>query len=356
MIFRSIRRLCVPRPSAPAAMNEHHAIKSIGRWLVASIAMLIIAASVMLGTALQVCSILGGDILADERQRAANAVDLLTTSGNRLDPGTIELIRQVAGLDNVHLSPTLPTDSREQALPLLGQVDGAVVYLVWTGSDFADRIYARFVPIRVPMMLIMLTILLAMILRVRGLVRDVERQRRLAHGQSRTDALTGLGNRLAFDTSMAARRAAATPFGLILFDLDHFKAVNDALGHAAGDGVLREIGQRLSAILGPGDQLARLGGDEFVMLCTSITGQAALSARARQAIAAIERPIDLAGRLVQVGASLGIVGADGDDLPDQTVLGAADAALYRAKAVAGSSFQFAGAMAGDPASVQLRYA
>ena len=92
------------------------------------------------------------------------------------------------------------------------------------------------------------------------------------------------------------------------------------------------------------------------MLCTSITGQAALSARARQAIAAIERPIDLTGRLVQVGASLGIVGADGDDLPDQTLLGAADAALYRAKAVAGSSFQFAGAMAGDPASVQLRYA
>ncbi|WP_193337548.1 GGDEF domain-containing protein [Devosia beringensis] len=342
MIFRSIRRFCVPRPVAPAALDEHHAIRSIGRWLMLSIAMLMVTAVVMLVTAMQVRTILDGGLLADERQRAANAIDLLTQEGESLNPRSMALIRQIAGLDDVRLSPTLPSGEREQALPLLRQQDGTVAYLVWTASGYADEIYARFVPIRVPLMLALLAVVLAMVMRVRGLVRDVERQRRLAHRQSRTDLVTGLANRLALETAMEALTAAATPFGIIIFDLDRFKAVNDALGHAAGDLVLRTVGQRLSDLLEPGDQLARLGGDEFVLLCVSRPDAASLALLARTCITLIEQPVPVMGRTVQVGASLGIVADIDIGLLPATLLAAADAALYRAKSRPGSNFEFAG--------------
>ena len=342
MIFRLIRRFCVPRSVAPAALDEHHAIKTIGRWLMASIAMLVIAAVVMVATALQVRATLEGGLLAAERQRAANAIDLLTINGKALDSGGVELIRQVSGLENAHMSPSLPTDRRLQALPLLGQANGAAGYLVWTASSFADEIYDRFLPIRVSFMVSMLVLVLAMVLRVRGLVRDVEQQRHLAHRQSRTDVVTGLANRLALETTMAELTAAATPFGVIIFDLDRFKAVNDALGHASGDLVLRTVGQRLSDLLEGDDQLARLGGDEFVLLCVSKPDAAALASLARACITLIEQPIPVMGQAVKVGASLGIVAHIAGGLLPSTVLAAADAALYRAKAVNGSSYEFSG--------------
>ncbi|MCS6759580.1 MAG: GGDEF domain-containing protein [Candidatus Devosia euplotis] len=202
----------------------------------------------------------------------------------------------------------------------------------------------------------MLFFVIVLMLRLRLLVRDIEHQRRLAHRQSRTDLVTGLANRLAFETAMDQLSAAATPFAIIVFGLDHFKAVNDALGHAAGDTVLRVVGHRLTGLLGPKDQLARLGGDEFVMISVSRPGAAALATLAKACIAVIEQPIELLGRAMEVGASLGIVSAGSSDLPPSTLLGAADAALYRAKSMPGSSFQFAGQAPSDLANWQVRCA
>lgn len=354
MIFRLIRRLREPRLHTPAALDEHHAIRSISRWLMLSITMLVFAAVFMLGTALQVRATLESNLLAEERQRAANALDLLLADGAMPTPEAIAQIGRVAGLAAPHLSPGLPTDGRQQAIPLLGQADGAPAYLVWTASGFADDIFSRFVPIRVPFMMGMLALILAMVLRVRGLVRDVEQQRHLAHRQSRTDLLTGLANRLALETAMEELSATATPFGIIIFDLDRFKAVNDALGHAAGDQVLRTVGQRLSELLGPGDLLARLGGDEFVLLSVSRPDAPALAGLASACIGLIEQAMPVMGRAVQVGASLGIVAEVAGGLLPSTVLAAADAALYRAKAKLGSSFEFAGRTPDDmPAPLLL---
>jgi diguanylate cyclase (GGDEF)-like protein len=342
MTFRSIRRFCVPRALAPAAQDEHHAIKSISRWLVLSIAMLSIAAGVMIVTALQVHTTFRDSMHAEERERAANAIDMLTADGRPFDHADLDLVRRVAGLPNAHLATHLPATGSEQAVPLFGQPDHGMVYLVWTANGFADQMIARFAPVRVPIMISLLGVVLLMILRVRALVRDIERQRRLAHWQSRTDLVTGLANRLALETAMEEHTAAARPFGLIIFDLDRFKAVNDALGHAAGDLVLRSVGQRLSDLLAPGDQLARLGGDEFVLLCVSRPDAASLALLARACITLIEQPVPVMGRTVQVGASLGIVADIDTGLLPSTLLAAADAALYRAKSRPGSNFEFAG--------------
>jgi len=153
------------------------------------------------------------------------------------------------------------------------------------------------------------------------------------------DTLTGLPNRAQLNDRLAeavavARRASQT-FALLLVDLDHFKDVNDTLGHHAGDQLLQELGRRLQASVRTGDMVARLGGDEFAVLLTGTTGRGAARVAAA-AIEVLERPVMLEEREVAVGASVGIaVYPDHGDDPE-TLLRRADVAMYRAKQKRGS--------------------
>ncbi|KMO32651.1 diguanylate cyclase [Methylobacterium variabile] len=166
---------------------------------------------------------------------------------------------------------------------------------------------------------------------------DVTEQRRaeqrIAH-MAHHDALTGLPNRVLFHRRLAEAaadaRATGAPLGLLCLDLDHFKIVNDTLGHPAGDALLRQVAERLRACLGADGLVARLGGDEFAIL--SPAGLPALPGLADRIIAAIGRPFTLSGQDVTVGVSIGIALAPehGDD-PD-VLLRKADTALYAAKA------------------------
>lgn len=151
---------------------------------------------------------------------------------------------------------------------------------------------------------------------------------------SRRDALTGLANRRAFDEDLAREVARAardgTPLSVIVLDLDRFKAVNDAHGHAAGDAVLRAVAARAAAVLRAGHLLARLGGEEFgVVLAGADLGQAAAAAeRLRAAVAA--SPVDAAGRALHVTASLGCATLSPGEAAEALVA-RADARLYAAK-------------------------
>ena len=124
------------------------------------------------------------------------------------------------------------------------------------------------------------------------------------------DSLTGLPNRSLLQQRLTeALCDSATGTALLFLDLDRFKAVNDTMGHAAGDALLIEVARRLVAIAGPGHVTARLGGDEFVILCEGLDKDAiiGLSERVR---AAIEVPYDVAGRPCNMSASIGIALAD----------------------------------------------
>ncbi|MCF4126015.1 putative bifunctional diguanylate cyclase/phosphodiesterase [Methylobacterium sp. SyP6R] len=162
---------------------------------------------------------------------------------------------------------------------------------------------------------------------------DVTEQRRaeqrIAH-MAHHDALTGLPNRVLFHERLAEAAASGTGLGLLCLDLDHFKLVNDTLGHPAGDALLREVAERLRACLGPDGLVARLGGDEFAIL--SPARRDVLLALADRIVAALGRPFALDGQDVTIGASIGIALAPehGDD-PDG-LLRKADTALYAAKA------------------------
>jgi diguanylate cyclase (GGDEF)-like protein len=143
------------------------------------------------------------------------------------------------------------------------------------------------------------------------------------------DALTGLPNRsLLLDRLAEAARDTGPAAALLFLDLDRFKAVNDTMGHAAGDALLVEVARRLLAAGGPDNLTARLGGDEFVVLCRGLdrTAVAGLAERVRQAI---EAPYEIAGRACHVSASIGIAFAD--QLEELDLVQAADMAMYVAK-------------------------
>jgi diguanylate cyclase len=152
--------------------------------------------------------------------------------------------------------------------------------------------------------------------------------------QARTDELTGLPNRRAVyealdavDVQLAAGRGAA----VLVVDLDRFKEINDSLGHAAGDALLRQVGPRLAGRLRTGDLVGRLGGDEFVVLCADLPVAEAelLARRMRQEL---QRPFRFGGMALAVDASIGVAVAPLQCGSAEELLQLADLAMYRAKA------------------------
>ncbi|MGR3632936.1 MAG: bifunctional diguanylate cyclase/phosphodiesterase [Limimaricola soesokkakensis] len=169
--------------------------------------------------------------------------------------------------------------------------------------------------------------------------RDEARIEHMAHH----DALTDLPNRLLFTRRIEETLAVAArgrQHAVLYLDLDHFKAVNDLHGHPAGDELLRHVGARLRGCLRPSGVVARLGGDEFAIVESDIASGEEARKLAERIIEEITRPFEIAGHQVAIGTSIGIAlyPDDGDDA--QTLVKAADMALYRAKADGRNGFRF----------------
>lgn len=167
---------------------------------------------------------------------------------------------------------------------------------------------------------------------LRGLNLRLDGARLAAEEEALTDPLTGLRNRRAADLFLEQLCTARAPFGLLHMDLDYFKAVNDTLGHAAGDHVLAQVGQVLRKQIRGEDCAARIGGDEFVVILVGRTDPAMLRAIADRIIGLVSRPTRFEGRDCRVSASVGIVRSiDYPDPAAATILADADRALYAAK-------------------------
>jgi diguanylate cyclase (GGDEF)-like protein len=152
-----------------------------------------------------------------------------------------------------------------------------------------------------------------------------------------TDELTGLANRKCFnervDQLIAAGGGAAGSFGVLLLDLDHFKDINDTLGHQYGDDLLRELGPRLAARMGADGVVARFGGDEFgVLPAVRTENLASLTAIAEDVVACLREPVVFDDITLQVDASIGVARYPSDGHDAQTLLRRADIAMYEAKA------------------------
>jgi diguanylate cyclase (GGDEF)-like protein len=166
-------------------------------------------------------------------------------------------------------------------------------------------------------------------------VTDAREARERLSWSANHDTLTRLLNRGAFEERLAAWLAkpeVGTSASLLFIDLDHFKQINDNAGHAAGDDVLREVASTLHDHVRPGDLVARLGGDEFALLFAGCGAETALplAERLRHAISLIG--VEHEGRVLRVGASIGVVEIDlAAGASVSTWLARADAACYQAK-------------------------
>ena len=178
-------------------------------------------------------------------------------------------------------------------------------------------------------------------------VRD-QRERLRTEAKMRTlafsDPLTGLPNRARFYDLLAvhaaSRRERDQGFSVLMIDLDRFKPINDTLGHAAGDFVLRKVADRMSSIVRTDDLVARLGGDEFAVLQLHTHESETAEVLASRIVAAIgDQPFMLDGQSVYIGASVGVACAPDDGADPGALLHNADLALYAAKADGKATFR-----------------
>jgi diguanylate cyclase (GGDEF)-like protein len=218
--------------------------------------------------------------------------------------------------------PSVPViavgDSDDEAFAMRALASGARAYL--QRSEVNPRLLAT---------------LLANALESHRTIRELGSTRERARYLASHDQLTGLANRTLFheqlDRALEVARRSRHKAAVLYIDLDGFKAINDTLGHAVGDGLLRGIARQITRCLRDGDVAARLGGDEFAVLLPSLADEQQASAFAEQLLAALERPIPLSDRSLLTTASIGVALFPKDGLESEDLLRKADTAMYTAK-------------------------
>jgi diguanylate cyclase (GGDEF)-like protein/PAS domain S-box-containing protein len=181
------------------------------------------------------------------------------------------------------------------------------------------------------------------LLLVEDMTERLETQRNI-HRLAHHDTLTGLPNRLLFqdrlDQALRTAGRQERKAALMLLDLDHFKEVNDSLGHPAGDQLLRELAERLAGVIRTTDTWARLGGDEFALIQTALHGIGDAEVMVRRIMKALERPFTVETQRVYMTASLGVTLFPDDGGTPERLMRNADMALFRAKAAGRRSSAF----------------
>ena len=209
-------------------------------------------------------------------------------------------------------------ETRNRAEAMHQRADGSVIHCEWFSSALTNA--------------------QGQLVSIMALVEDVsvrvQAAQQLQHLAER-DSLTGLYNRSAFHArlvlSLERARETDGAVALLFIDLDGFKGVNDGFGHSAGDDVLREVAQRLSAAVRETDTVARLGGDEFAVMLDADIDASTAEMVSRRIFAALERPFDIASTQMPIGASIGVAAHPPLEGHAGGLIKNADQAMYEAK-------------------------
>ncbi len=179
-----------------------------------------------------------------------------------------------------------------------------------------------------------------------GLGRDITERKRADERirfLATHDSLTELPNRATFSEALAAAIADARTrggrFAILFVDLDHFKFINDSLGHEAGDSLLKQLAARLRASVRANDLVARLGGDEFVLLCKDPADLEHIEALASRVLESAIRPVALLGQERRISASVGVAVYPDDGDTERVLMKSADTAMYTAKEEGKSTYR-----------------
>jgi diguanylate cyclase len=252
-----------------------------------------------------------------------------------IDESLLTEIASRLQLSNPHLLKHAPPGRGERVFDLNDKQDGPPARLAWTPQRPGAEILHRVLPFMI--------IALAGFALLGGLIFVYMRNTAatIAAGENRLrhlalhDPLSGLPNRVFFSERLEAVIAKVRQDGetaaVFYIDLDHFKDINDTLGHPVGDDLIRSVAQRLVGSLRDQDLVTRLGGDEFAVIVPGGVDHAMLQAMAGRMIASICAPYSIASQSIVIGASVGIVVINEQALGAADVMRHADLALYRAK-------------------------
>jgi diguanylate cyclase (GGDEF)-like protein len=174
--------------------------------------------------------------------------------------------------------------------------------------------------------------------------QELLKQKEILEYQATHDALTGLPNRTLFNDrlnqSIQKAKRNKTQIALLFIDLDHFKEINDSLGHGTGDKVLQSVAQRLKDVARKEDTLARLGGDEFIIILEDVKSIEDVVSSSQKFLKTLLKPISVNSQDMYLSNSIGISLYPEDSLDATNLLKYADAAMYKAKKEGRNNFQF----------------
>ena len=236
-------------------------------------------------------------------------------------------------IPNLRFMPGASDIKTSYAIPNLGGQEQ--LSLVWNPSRTAAETLADLAVFGFFASIAIAIIALFLFNRMRASTEAILKREAKASHEARHDPLSGLPNRAVFCDALAENIEDLpnrdTNIAVLLLDLDKFKDVNDTYGHAAGDKVIVDFGNRVRALLRQTDVIARLGGDEFAVLQRSVRTHMETTRLAQTIIDAASAPFMLDGATMRIGVTVGISFAPDDGMDVATILRAADTALYRAK-------------------------
>jgi diguanylate cyclase (GGDEF)-like protein len=250
--------------------------------------------------------------------------------GIRVSEEVVQDIAHGLTLVGAQIMRDQPSDRPSLALPGL---DGEpVAFITWELSRPGTAMLRRMLPLLVVLSTASAALAILNMSLVRRSARNLVIAEQRASSAARTDALTGLPNRLAFNEALE-KTVRTGERALIFLDLNDFKGVNDSLGHGAGDHVINCVAQRLSAVCGEGNLLARIAGDEFVLMVECDGAEEVIKTLAEAAHHAFDAPFEYKGHHLHLTAAIGHAVQDAKGMSGIDLMRQADLAMYESKRI-----------------------
>jgi diguanylate cyclase (GGDEF)-like protein len=326
------------KSAAANGIDDDATKRTISRQVKGVVVATVMLAGVFLTATAHAVFVIDGASVELDRQRALTAVRIAEGSGTVLNDAAVRWMAQNFDLEAARLIPPHQVKPEQAAVPAGDKM------LAWTPRRIGSETFRQIAPLRIGVAMILILAISLVLQRLYTLAKRMDAARLEARDLAGLDPLTGLSNRLDFNSKLDASIGAASGdnrAALLLLDLDGFKQVNDRFGHVAGDRLLQEVAQRLRAHAAATDAVARLGGDEFAIVRGNGLTRTELDEFSRGLVRLISTPCFIDGQSVHVSVSIGIARIDYDTLDSESLIRAADAALYRAKARPGGAYEFA---------------
>lgn len=254
-----------------------------------------------------------------------------------MDEAFLEQISQINRLKGLHFVPASETaEVPDSALPIYGGQSKLLGHMVWTPSRHGSEMLDEAGPMMVLAMSVILLLAVGVLRHAHSSTVRLSDSEAFAKYQALHDDLSGLPNRVLFaqrlEEALISARHTGTLIGVVYLDLDHFKEVNDTLGHYSGDELIKAVARRLQSCISPADTVSRISGDEFALIAVNRPDADAIAEVCRKLEAAFAEPFLIADQTLHTSCSMGMVMSSGEGHTPVELLRRADIALYRAKA------------------------